>query len=82
MFKCLFFSFVLLVVGFFAGAFVSTQHPEWLNFCGCCPACFCPKACPAACPVKCQCDIGKACVCTNCECVNCKCCCCPGEKGV
>lgn len=80
MFKYLFVGFLFLVGGFFAGAFVGTQHPEWLNCCGHCPAVFC---CPGgACPVaKCQCDNGQACACTKCECVNCKCCCCPGKKG-
>lgn len=77
MFKCLFVSFLFLVAGFFAGAFVGTQHPGWLNCCGHCPACFCPAG--GACPVKCQCDNGKACACTKCECANCKCCCCPGK---
>ncbi len=84
MFKCLLVGFLFLVGGFFAGAFVGTQHPEWLNCCGCCPACLCPKACPAPAPVqkhRCHCADGKACRCTNCQCNNCGCELCPGKKG-
>jgi hypothetical protein len=78
MFKCLFFSFLFLVGGFFAGAFVGTQHPEWLNCCGCCPACLCHQAnCCASC---CKIDNKTPCKCTDCQCPNCQCLNCPGKK--